>query len=486
MFIFPSNTGVTGYAINSAALSNGTSGYWSYTPAAVSDRTKLVISAWVTKNKNGALQVIYSSYDGVNTTERLEFDSTDAIRVQLTAVGYTYLTDAVFRDTSPYHIVLIVNTAEAVTTDRIKLYVNGVLQTFTTPVNIPLNATLVSGGNHDHAFGAYTVASNFIDAYYAETVFGLEVTATVGDFGEFNSGRWDPISVEDFGVGVAGSYLMFEDGALGTDSSGNGNNWTVNGTITAVTNTPTDVVATFNPLTTTAGSYAQGNLQFTTATNALSTASTLVLQEGSKHQWQVDVNASSAIYTGVSNRDFPNTVNPASSTGYWIYRLDTDRSYDEGSVSGAAIIGTTPTNGDVVDFRVDRDAGTMEVRLNNGSWFTAISGLPTTGLMFVTSGSNNTSTTQSVHTFDDNDFTHALSSGFTALKVVNLTQTAITSGTVSTAGDFQYTGGEPSSISGVTVDEIFALGFTSTNTGAWTCTVSDPIGGDVMPRGVAN
>jgi hypothetical protein len=49
--------------------------------------------------------------------------------------------------------------------------------------------------------------------------------------------------------GTNGFFLKFENsGAFGTDSSGNANNFTVNGTMTQTIDTPSNVFATLNPL----------------------------------------------------------------------------------------------------------------------------------------------------------------------------------------------------------------------------------------------
>jgi hypothetical protein len=72
------------------------------------------------------------------------------------------------------------------------------------------------------------------------------------DFGEFDedSGIWKPIAYEGT-YGTNGFYLEFKDSsALGDDTSGNGNDFTVNNltSIDQTTDTPTNNFATLNPL----------------------------------------------------------------------------------------------------------------------------------------------------------------------------------------------------------------------------------------------
>jgi hypothetical protein len=78
------------------------------------------------------------------------------------------------------------------------------------------------------------------------------------DFGEFDedSGIWKPIAYE--GTYGTNGYLSLEfkdSSALGDDTSGNTNDWTVNNltSIDQTTDTPTNNFATLNPLLHTAG-----------------------------------------------------------------------------------------------------------------------------------------------------------------------------------------------------------------------------------------
>jgi hypothetical protein len=79
---------------------------------------------------------------------------------------------------------------------------------------------------------------HFIDgtAYDADT-FG-ETDATTG--------IWKPKTAPSVTYGTNGFFLKFaSSGSMGTDSSGNGNNFTVNGTLTQTQDTPSNVFATW-------------------------------------------------------------------------------------------------------------------------------------------------------------------------------------------------------------------------------------------------
>ena len=72
-------------------------------------------------------------------------------------------------------------------------------------------------------------------------------------FGETDStsGIWKPKTAPTVTYGNNGFFLKFENaGSLGTDSSGNGNNFTVNGTPTQSPDTPSNNFCVINPLDT--------------------------------------------------------------------------------------------------------------------------------------------------------------------------------------------------------------------------------------------
>jgi hypothetical protein len=169
-------------------------------------------------------------------------------------------TSQVFRDTSAwYHIVLAVDTTQSTATDRFKLYVNGELVTSYYNRNNPTQNFDTSNNYQSSGYvnnvGAYksggTTYGKFC-GYIAESynIDGSALAPTA--FGEFDedSGIWKP--KEYTGSFPNNSwYLKFDDsGALGADSSGNGNTFTLNNITSAdqATDTPTNNFCTLNPL----------------------------------------------------------------------------------------------------------------------------------------------------------------------------------------------------------------------------------------------
>jgi hypothetical protein len=150
----------------------------------------------------------------------------------------TITTSAVFRDPAAwYHIVCAVDTTQATNTNRVFIYINGVLQTVTGTypnqnVNTILNGT---SSSKFHSIGMYANLSQYFDGYLAEVNFVDGQALTPSSFGKTDAatGQWIPKKYAGT-YGNNGFYLKFADAsaataaAIGKDSSGNGNNWTPN------------------------------------------------------------------------------------------------------------------------------------------------------------------------------------------------------------------------------------------------------------------
>jgi hypothetical protein len=171
-----------------------------------------------------------------------------------------------FRDTSAwYHIVVAVDTNQSTSSNRVKIYYNGVQTTtidhdggsypdiqdsasgwFNTN-NITIG-TLPFGASFTAGDGDYDMSGYLADF---AAVDGTQYAPT--DFGEFDedTGIWKPKDLSDITWGSEGYYLKFDDSSnLGADSSGNGNNFTLNNITSAdqATDTPTNNFCTLNPL----------------------------------------------------------------------------------------------------------------------------------------------------------------------------------------------------------------------------------------------
>ena len=255
--------------------------------------TKATFSAWV-KKADANEQFLFYHFGSSANNFRIRFDP-DTIGVQTLSSSSSVMhlnTSAKFRDPSAwYHIVVAIDSTQATDTNRAKIYVNGVQQTSLSATTYPPqnqnmhfneSATVYIGGQAgSNYFNGSMTHLHWIDgtAYDAST------------FGETDStsGIWKPKTAPSVTYGTNGFYLKFENSAaMGTDSSGNSNNFTVSGTLTQNVDTPSNNFATMNPLDNfyANGTFANGNNTVTSVSgDATYNTSTLGVSSG-KWYWE--------------------------------------------------------------------------------------------------------------------------------------------------------------------------------------------------------
>ena len=206
-----------------------------------------------------------------------------------------------YRDQSAwYHIIYAFDSTQATAADRIKIYINGELQDSTaqpTTTSVTLN-TDIFDASHDFCIGATnsTSLTQNLDGYLAEFIYidGTQLDAT--SFGATNpvSNIWEPISYAGT-YGTNGFKLNFSDSsALGDDTSGNGNDFTVNNltSIDQSTDTPSNNFATLNPLSTVhteniSSMLSEGNTKYDPTGDYSIVKSTIPFPESGK--WYVEI-----------------------------------------------------------------------------------------------------------------------------------------------------------------------------------------------------
>jgi len=345
--------------------------YLSRTPASAGSQTTWTFSAWVKKSPPtaGITQIIAQEtgdYSSSGILTQIRFNSDKIMVANFTAGNYRDggLTTQVFRDISGwYHIVVNFNSTDATLSNRIKVYVNGEEAAFnfdlgdtaqnaqsafnTTNQAMAIGATLHTGTPSGYFDGSMTHV-HFIDGTaYDASAFG-ETDATTG--------IWKPKGFNG-SYGTNGFFLKFENsGAMGTDSSGNSNNFTVNGTMTQTIDTPSNVFATWNPLdrkATGTPSFANGNLYFSHSENSqVQTRSTLAFSKGKYYAEFKITSGDSYTAFGIAEYDTGNNVIADSNDGALLG--------GSGYLSGGAI-----ANGDIIGIAIDADNQTCKWYINN-------------------------------------------------------------------------------------------------------------------------
>jgi hypothetical protein len=129
-------------------------------------------------------------------------------------------------DDTWYHIVVSVDTTQATSTNRIKIYVNGSDDTDTLGANYPAQNTDVFLGSTFFEFISPCVAS--FDTNHIDEISFIDGQAlTPSSFATANL----PIDISGLTFGNSGWWLRFEGSTaatFGTDSSGNSNTFTQN------------------------------------------------------------------------------------------------------------------------------------------------------------------------------------------------------------------------------------------------------------------
>jgi len=444
-----------GYQISrSLRFNSADSAYLNRTPASAGNRKTYTISVWCKRASTEGTGTIlnarsgspwaglfFSTGDGVGNNPSLQFTVTAG-----TAPGV--YTNAVFRDVSAwYHIVVAVDTTQATDSNRVKIYINSVLQQLTSGNYPTLNQDTQINSTIAHEIGNPSAYSNDSNFYLTEYNFIDGQALTPSSFGETNAqtGVWQPKAYSG-SYGTNGFYLNFSD---------NSNTPTSYGTDTGVGGTVRGNYCTLNPLVQRwdvyTASITNGNLDTADtvgdANNPYVFGTTLV--SSGKFYWEITVTAigtsAASFFIGV---DSGKTQNGATFTD-WVSYSGNGSKY-VGSTSSSAY-GATYTTGDVIGVALDKDAGTVTFYKNNTSQG-AIS-LPTNVPMvaWLSPGANSGSATAN---FGQRPFAYTAPSGFKALCTQNLPTPTIGATTATQAGKFfnpvLYTGtGATNSITGV-------------------------------------
>ena len=304
--IIPANTLASGgYEVaNSVRLNDGSSDYFNRSPSSAGNTKKFTISFWLKRGTiTGADQNIFHAFPGSGSRSQILFNSSEQLLVDLEAGNTNRLiTTRLFRDTSAwYHIVIVYDSDNGTSGNRVIIYINGVRETsFGTETYPSSGSTSQINTTTQHEISSYDGSGSYFDGYLAEFVLLDGTVADATSFGEFDedSGIWKPIDVSGLTFGTNGFYLDFENsGALGADVSGNTNNFTVNN-LTAIdqsTDTCTNNFATWNPLDNfyQSNTYSEGNLQVQTQSTSFTYNSATIGVSTGKWYWEVEYDAKS-------------------------------------------------------------------------------------------------------------------------------------------------------------------------------------------------
>jgi len=226
----------------------------SRTPSSAGNRNTWTWSGWVRLGETGDFYGLFGSgtsgsdWTGVYFNNNSIYFNTE---IGGSSVGQVYTTK-LFRDVSAwYHVVIRFDNTEADSADRIRIYVNGDLQSLTTN-------TAISSTSNEHyinsnistMMGAIPRGSATfpLQGYLAEIHFVDGQSLAPTSFGVAKKEVWLP-RVYNGTYGTNGFYLDFGTN-VANDQSGNSNNFTANNMNTTndfqIADSPTNVFAIMN------------------------------------------------------------------------------------------------------------------------------------------------------------------------------------------------------------------------------------------------
>jgi len=367
----------------SIRFNSGDSAYMHRTPSSTGNRKTFTSSFWFKRGKLGTDMYL----GGPNISNSgyaygIYFASDDSIYVWIYYSGSAWqgqlYTNRLFRDPSAwYHIVLSVDTTQAVSSERVRIYVNGQRETSFATENYPnqnqdtswnvsgTQMSIGSGDTNPSASGA------FFDGYLAEIHYLDGYAYDPSYFGLFNdSGIWIPKEYSG-SYGTNGFHIKGESASdLGNDSSGNNNDFTTSGLAShdQVSDSPTNNFCVANPLIPSTVTYSEGNLKSVISANE-STSATMGASSG-KWYFEVYVNTVGSAYLGICSNQTtnftsyigqPEGVGCNASAGD-IYISNTTPAYT--SFEGLP----TYTSGDIIGIAFDVDNQKMWWS-KNGQWY---------------------------------------------------------------------------------------------------------------------
>ena len=404
-----------------------------FTPASAGDQTKWTWSGWIKRSdvKTGS-QVFFNGYDDGSNETRMYFSSSETLNftnyLSSSADG-EYITNRKFADPGAwYHLVFAWDSDNATPGDRIRIYVNGVEETsFSTEDDPSSGSASIINKDEPQYLGKSGSGQNF-DGVMAHVHFCDGQAYAASDFGETDatSGIWVAKPSPSVTYGTNGFFLKFQDAAaFGDDSSGNGNDFTVTGTMTQTKDTPDNNFATWNPLLFgvygPAGTYTNGNTTWaSTGGNYRPVCATIGLTAGLWY-WEAKQTTHSGTQQtriGISGDQYTEGPSNNYSLGYTAMEFALVSDGDSRTNNTNTSYGVSIAQNDIIGVYMDLDANKLYfakngVVMNSGTGITITAASTTSSQMWVPATSYDSASTGTFETNFGNGYfgTTAVTSG---------------------------------------------------------------------------
>jgi hypothetical protein len=351
----------------------------------VGNRTTWTLSVWIKRTGIGGQQNFFGSFPQASDYERIMFnnDKIYIAEVAGSSTNWECETDARYRDVNAwYHLVYRHDTTQASSNDRIRLYMNGVQQSFGTNSQPAQNRGTAINTADVHKIGM-GASSEYTDCEMAHFHWCDGQSYAPTEFGETDSttGIWKPKVSPSVSYGTNGFFLKFDNAAnMGLDSGGGAHNWTTNGSIIQNKDTPNNVFCTMNSL----DNYWQAST-FANTSNTITTSaakenyntSTLAMSSNDAGKYYCEVkivSASAYSLVGLADKLTTSATSNFKNHAYG-YAYDSSNGNIINNNSSSSY-GNSYTTGDIIGIAVDTDNNKLYFS-KNGTWQN--SGDPTSG-----------------------------------------------------------------------------------------------------------
>ena len=355
---------------NSCRYDDGSDDYLSRTFGSSGNRKTWSFSTWVKRANlpNTNMNIIGTDYTSLGEAYLIFRPGEQLMYGQYESGGagnnYYFQTNMAFKDVSAfYHILFVWDTTQSTSSDRMKLYVNGSqITSFSTSAYPSLNLDGVWNSNRVHYVGDDAIDGTNLDGYLSETIFVDGQALTPSSFGAFNpvTNIWEPIAYTGT-YGTNGFKLDYSDSSnLGDDTSGNGNDFTVNNltSIDQSTDTPSNNFAILNHLDGgTSATFSEGNLKLVTTSSGYATTRASIGVSTGKWYFEgklISGNAEIGIIT--SDQDISNSNNPLGHSANGYAYTNAGAKYNNNNNSS---YGDSYTSNDIIGVALNLDDGQL-------------------------------------------------------------------------------------------------------------------------------
>ena len=370
--------------------------YITNTSVTPTNAKKYTFSFWVKRNKiliGAAAQRLINVYTDSDNKLQVAFGTDDRLSIfdkESGATRFSVTPSMVFRDNNAwYHVVIAADTTQATDTNRMKIYVNGELQTALesgpTYAGQDTNTGAQLTGSGARRIGTNESATSTVmfDGLLSHFHFVDGTQYAASDFGSTDSttGEWKINTAPSVTHGNNG-YFILKDGNSLTDQSVNSNNWSVGaGTLGNTEDCPSNNFPVLNQLNLQSTGYTFDGLGSLSVTgnggDAWRTMYATFGASSGKYYWEQKITNFTGVdphYIGIVSDDQMSQTNidqATTSRGYFYTKTGAKRNNNS-----QTSYGDSWTTNDIVGIALDLDNSKLYFS-KNGTW--QDSGDPTSG-----------------------------------------------------------------------------------------------------------